>query len=389
MIVGSLFSGVGGMDLGLERAGFEHAFFCEADEWRRKIIAHHWPGVPVYHDVRDVARDDLGQGEEGDESGRLREMGGVGHRPDVQQDDARLDTRIDLLCGGFPCQDVSVAGKRAGLAGERSGLFFEFARIADTLRPGFLLIENVFGLFSSHGGRDFGVVLETLAECGYGVAWRTFDSQHFGVPQRRRRVFILACLDPADPRGAAERAGEVLAVGASCERHSQKGQQAEPDIAGTLGARTGAGRGGGTRTTDLDGHGVYVTDHYYVEDHEDGTLRSNGTGGSRTDRQPIVFNMFPTKGTGTGLQARETDTAASVTALPPTRTDRGVYVAGSGVRRLTPIECERLQSWPDDFTNPTGKEPDSRRYAAIGDGVTANVTEWIGRRLILKGERSG
>jgi DNA-cytosine methyltransferase len=102
--------------------------------------------------------------------------------------------RVDLLCGGFPCQDVSVAGQRRGLAGSRSGLFHEFARIAGTLRPRWLLVENVPGLLSSNGGRDFGVVLGTLADLGYGLGWRVLDSRFFGVPQRRRRVFVVGAL---------------------------------------------------------------------------------------------------------------------------------------------------------------------------------------------------
>jgi site-specific DNA-cytosine methylase len=110
----------------------------------------------------------------------------------------------DLLCGGFPCQDLSVAGQRAGLAGDRSGLFFEFARIIDAFRPRWVLVENVPGLLSSNGGRDFGVVLGTLADLGYGVGWRILDSRFFGVPQRRRRVFIVGARADGDPRAAAD-----------------------------------------------------------------------------------------------------------------------------------------------------------------------------------------
>ncbi len=164
------------MDIGLAWAGFRHLFFAEIDPYCRAVLAARFPGVPVYDDVRDV-----------DAS--------AGH--------------VDLLCGGFPCQDLSVAGKRAGLAGARSGLFHEFMRIGDALRPRAVLLENVEGLYSSNGGRDFGVVLNALAERGYLVTWRTLDAQHFGVPQRRRRVFVCAIAD-GDPR--AERIGEVLAL---------------------------------------------------------------------------------------------------------------------------------------------------------------------------------
>jgi len=173
---GSLFSGVGGMDIGLSWAGFRHLFLCEIDAYCQAVLRERFPGVQIYEDVRDVGAD---------------------------------AGSPDLLCGGFPCQDLSVAGKRAGLEGERSGLFHEFVRIADALRPRALLVENVEGLYSSNGGRDFGVVLDSLAELGYLASWRTLDAQHFGVPQRRRRVFVLAIAD-GDP--GAERIGEVLAL---------------------------------------------------------------------------------------------------------------------------------------------------------------------------------
>jgi DNA-cytosine methyltransferase len=171
--VGSLFTGVGGVDLGLERAGCKIAFQCEVDPWRRRVLARHWPHVPCYHDVRALRGEEL--------------------------------PHVHLLCGGFPCQDLSVAGRRAGLEGERSGLFYEFARLADELvRPGgYVLIENVPGLLSSPGrdketgidrtGRDFAIILATLADLGFhDLAYRVLDSRFFGVPQRRRRVYILA-----------------------------------------------------------------------------------------------------------------------------------------------------------------------------------------------------
>ncbi|HRC62622.1 MAG TPA: DNA (cytosine-5-)-methyltransferase, partial [Dehalococcoidia bacterium] len=158
---GSTFSGVGGLDLGLRRAGLDHAFFAELDPWRRAVLAAHWPGVDVYDDVHAV-------------------RSGAGP--------------VDVLAGGFPCQDVSIAGHRRGLAGARSGLFFEFARIAADLQPRWLLVENVPGLLTANGGRDFGCVLAELADLGYGVAWRHLDARYFGVAQRRRRVFLVGHL---------------------------------------------------------------------------------------------------------------------------------------------------------------------------------------------------
>lgn len=173
MNVVSLFTGVGGFDLGLERAGHRIVGQCEADANARKVLRRHWPDVPIHEDVNTY---------EPTES-------------------------ADLVAGGFPCQDLSVAGKRAGLAGERSGLFFEAARISDVVLGdgGWVLVENVPGLLSSNGGADFGIVLATLADLGFhDLAWRVLDSRYFGVPQRRRRVFILA------RRSRGRRAAEVL-----------------------------------------------------------------------------------------------------------------------------------------------------------------------------------
>ena len=170
MKVGSLFTGIGGADIGFERAGATIEWQCEIDKHASSVLARHWPGVPNHGDVTMIGAH-------------------VG--------------KVDLICGGFPCQDVSVAGRRAGLAGERSGLWFEFHRIARELRPEWLLIENVPGLLSSHQGADFAVILQGLAELGYGVAWRVLDAQYFGLAQRRKRVFIVGHLGDG-------RAAEVL-----------------------------------------------------------------------------------------------------------------------------------------------------------------------------------
>lgn len=175
---GSLFAGIGGVDLALERAGMRCAFQVEIDAACRSVLAKHWPDVPRYDDVRTVGRHNL--------------------------------PAVDVLAGGWPCQDFSVAGHRAGLGGQRSGLWWEFRRLIAELAPRWVLAENVPGLFSSwtpvddppsgmgHGQRwevdernDFAAVVASLVELGYGVAWRVADAQHFGVPQRRRRIFLV------------------------------------------------------------------------------------------------------------------------------------------------------------------------------------------------------
>lgn len=343
-VCGSLFSSVGGMDIGLSRAGFKHAFFCEADEWRRSILARHWPGVPIHHDVRAVAREHS----ESPEGSRVGDGTGGELRPG----------RVDLIAGGFPCQDLSVAGRRRGLAGERSGLFYEFARIADELvRPGgWILIENVLGLLSSHNGRDFGIVLATLAEIGFmDGAWRVLDAQHFGVPQRRRRVFILA------RRARGDRAREVLLEPEGGRWDLAPGYEAR--------AQAAAGAGGG----------AYVAGS---------PSRRYGKGVNTTvdDGAIVVSRMPSTNHGGWRIGAEEAAGGALVVAAldrgqgGPDDSAQGGHLTAhtGGVRRLTPTECERLMGWPDGWTEPGS---DSKRYAACGDGVVSYVAEWIGRRL--------
>jgi DNA-cytosine methyltransferase len=154
----SLFSGIGGFDLGFDRAGMVCAGQVEFDEKARAVLAKHWPDVPRLNDVREVNGDEFGS--------------------------------IDLICGGFPCQDVSVAGRRAGLAGERSGLWHEFHRLIEAILPSWIVIENVPGLLSSNGGEDIQIIIDSLTQIGYAVDIDIKDAQEFGVAQRRRRVFL-------------------------------------------------------------------------------------------------------------------------------------------------------------------------------------------------------
>jgi DNA (cytosine-5)-methyltransferase 1 len=172
MRVLDLFSGIGGFSLGLERAGMTTAAFCEIEPFCRRVLAKHWPNVPIYDDVRELS------------AARLA-ADGIG---------------VDVICGGFPCQDISIAGKAAGLDGERSGLWREYARLVGELRPRFVIVENVAALL----GRGLGDVLGDLAALGYDAEWHCIPASHVGAPHERDRLWVVAYADNGQRAAASE-----------------------------------------------------------------------------------------------------------------------------------------------------------------------------------------
>lgn len=371
--VGSMFSGIGGFDLGFERVGIPVAWSCEIDKDARKVLAEHWPTVPCYNDVKELD----------------------GTAPGV-----------DVLCGGFPCQDLSVAGNRAGLAGERSGLFHEFMRVAGALAPRWVVIENVPGLLSSEDGRDMGTVLGTLADLGYGWAYRVLDAQFFGVAQRRRRVFIVGCL--GDPACAAS----VLFEPESCDGDSPPSREAgaraaTPATVSTL-------QGGGHRGSRIDAEGAagghlvpaLRASNPYGDHHGDegrlviaDTLRSHPRPGSNSlgalafhqIQDPITEDdLSPALGaktSGMGVAFSENQRGEVLETEISHQLATGGGKPGQGypavrqdmqVRRLTPLECERLQGFPDGWTASLS---DSARYRTLGNAVAVPVAQWIAAQI--------
>ena len=343
MNVLSLFSGVGGIDLGLEAAGHHTIGFCEIDPKCREILAHHWPGIPIYEDVTTL-------------------------NPEEYRG------RVDLVAGGSPCQDLSVAGRRKGLDGERSGLFWHQCRIADQSYARWFLWENVAGALTSNNGADFAAVLWGITgthpavpdggwrSCGVVVGpkrtavWRLFDARWFGVPQRRRRVFIVA--------GTRNECGpEVLLESSSSPRDSAPSGETEQEVAGTL--------GGGTPSSGPRSDTDRMT---FVPTKEvTSTLRASSMNvDDNTAQDGHLISMI--SGPLTAREAKGPNTTVDGAALVPN---------GAAVRRLTPLECERLMGWPDNWTGQgvNGPIADSHRYRMCGNGVVSNITEWIGRRL--------
>jgi DNA (cytosine-5)-methyltransferase 1 len=178
-----LFSGIGGFSLGLERAGMRTVAFCEIDPYCQRVLRRHWPDVPVFGDVRNLAAEALvdAAGLTGNGRKLRAEYGG-------KRAFAQSRRQIDLICGGFPCQDISVAGKGAGITGERSGLWSEFARIVGEVRPRYVVVENVAALL----GRGIERVLGNLAALGFDAEWHCIPACAVGAPHRRDRVWIVA-----------------------------------------------------------------------------------------------------------------------------------------------------------------------------------------------------
>lgn len=196
----SLFAGVGGFDLAMTRRGIKVVATVEIDKKCNEVLAKRFPDATQFTDIQQITGKDL--------------------------IDAGFNPTKGILTGGFPCQDLSVAGKRAGLAGARSGLFWEIRRLVEETQTEWFILENVPGLLSSNGGKDFGIVLGEMADLGYSLGWRVLDAQYFGVPQRRRRVFIVG-----SRTGGAGSIGKVLFEREGVRRNPTQSQPQREDSA--------------------------------------------------------------------------------------------------------------------------------------------------------------
>lgn len=309
--VASFFAGIGGFDLGFERAGFETIYQCELNDYCRNILGHYWPHVKRETDIKEVQVNDI--------------------------------PKAEVWCAGFPCQDVSLARARprAGLKGERSGLFYPFADLLSGALPPFVVLENVPGLLNSHEGRDFGIVIQTLAELGYGVGWRVLNSRFFGVPQSRQRVYIVGCYN--DPGRAASILFEPECGTGHLEKSGESGKASVSPFMER--AERTVSRSGKSKKQLI----VNPDDEVYVP--------------------KLSFCLAATTGRHTGTDWSRT------------------YIAyRNRARRLTPTECEGLQGFPAGWTLPDAlfdqsADIDSLRYHALGNAVTVPVTEWVASRI--------
>ncbi|MFD2207197.1 DNA (cytosine-5-)-methyltransferase [Kiloniella antarctica] len=446
---GSVCSGIEAATVAWEPLGWKPAFFSEIEKFPRAVLQHHWPDVPLHGDFTTIKGDEY--------------------------------ESIDLLVGGTPCQSFSVAGLRGGMDDDRGNLALEFLRLAKRTGAKWVVWENVPGVLSSNGGRDFGSLLGALGELGFQWAYRVLDAQYFGVPQRRRRVFVVGYLGK-----------EIHPAAVLFERHSLCGnsapsREAGQEIAGTLEASLGRSRGAGTPigaiTTDTSklshwsggphpslcqsargsggiamsnqelfsqgGAGLVGTEFFgggncsgpinvaatltakgCRQDFEVETFVAHRSSGHGTYSEGIgtlravggdvgpgsenLITAYRTAGDGAVYEEGDktaplttgTDKSANIVAFAQNSRDElrempyaGALSANPGmkqtsyvrdgmaVRRLTPVECERLQGLPDNHTQipyrnkPAELCPDGPRYKAIGNSMPEPVMRWLGERI--------
>jgi DNA (cytosine-5)-methyltransferase 1 len=407
----SVCSGIEAATVAWHSLGWEPVGFSEIEPFPSAVLAHHYPHVPNFGDMTKFQEWPLDAG------------------------------AIDLLVGGTPCQSFSVAGLRQGLRDPRGNLMLTYLAIAARLRPRWVVWENVPGVLSSSGGRDFASFLGGLGQLGYGWAYRVLDAQwvrsnrhSHAVPQRRRRVFVVGCF------GNATAAAKVLFERESVQRHSAKSGAAREEITGNVEASVGTGfftshnvapclettsndysradgftmvaqpiantlGSRGVRShTELDGHGAYIP--VAIQGNLIGRDKGGPTGvGASTDGAMYTMTKADVHGVAQVIpldlrnsqrdpdkhdaQNRQGLGVGSVGDPAPTVDASFVHGVAQAmtVRRLTPRECERLQGFPDDYTLiPWRKKaaedcPDGSRYKALGNSMAVNCMEWIGERI--------
>lgn len=335
LTLGSIFAGVGGFDLGFRNIGFKTSWMIEWDTNCQHILRRHFPESQLLGDVKGIS--------------------------------AKKLSYVDVATFGSPCQDMSHAGKRSGISGSRSSMFFEAMRILKEINPKVIIWENVFGSLTSNNGNDFARVIENLAYGNRRVAYRVLDSQYFGVPQRRKRVFAVSCTQDLDPR-------KILDI----KNHT-------------------------TKIEDIDKKKCLFS----IQDVRSLDKKQNGKGWSDAN----VSYTLDTKATQ-GIAARISKTSIGFKPgqSSSARTDGSMFeicptleTCGGGnnkpaiaiaenescvVRRITPLESERLQGFPDEWTKfgfdaskNVVEMSNSSRYSQMGNAVTVNVAEWIAKNV--------
>jgi DNA (cytosine-5)-methyltransferase 1 len=312
MKFGSLFSGVGGFDLGLRDAGWECVWQVEKDEHCQQVLKYHWPEASLYGDIQDVKGQDL--------------------------------EPVEAICFGSPCQDLSISGRKAGIDGDNSKMFFEAVRVIGEMRestrgtfPRWIIWENVIGALSSQNGEDFERVLQEMDLLGAAlIEWAVLDAQYFGLPQRRKRVFLIACFDPQE---AARCRPQILPVPKGNRRYlAPSGVRNTGDPKYSQGFY-GEGIKSALERVTL---GCITANIYH----------RNSVSSQALSQGHVVVQELPNG-----------DTI---------------------VRKLTPEECELAMGWPEGYTSHRAdrrRNSMERRYQMIGNGVASPVATWVARKV--------
>jgi DNA (cytosine-5)-methyltransferase 1 len=373
MRYGSVCSGIEAATCAWDGLGWIPQWFSEIEPFPSAVLTHHYPHVPNLGDMTKYKEWNCGA--------------------------------IDLLVGGTPCQSFSVAGLRKGLEDPRGNLMLTYVGLLDRFKPKWCVWENVPGVLSSNQGRDFGAFLGALAQFGYGFAYSVLDAQYFGVAQRRRRVFVVGCL------AGWESAATVLFEPESLSGHPAPSRKKRQEVAATITARFGVSRNNheecvvanrmvafGEYTDDGTASAIKARDYKDAIDLIAYNISFCDVNGTRKDRPNGGLYVSETDITKTLNQSGvETYACAEVAPTigssgpPYSRTGNerveadALAISSLAVRRLTPVECERLQGFPDEYTNiPWHKlqeSPDGLRYKALGNSMAVPVMKWIGQRI--------
>ena len=344
---GSVCSGVEAATVAWHSLGWRPQWFSEIEKFPSAVLKHHYPSVP--------------------------------NRGDMTNFKEWPDEPIDVLVGGTPCQSFSVAGLRKGLDDPRGNLMLTYLAIAAKYRPKWLVWENVPGVLSSNGGLDFASLLRGMGELGYGFAYRVLDAQYFGVAQRRKRVFVVGYL------GDWRRAAAVL-----FERHSLQGNIAPRRQEGekvadtpTVGANQYSGFNRETVAQCLTTRtGTALNPFMETLPVTTGALCAR-TGQSISVQDASQSHLLPVIAFPAEMSGTQSATTVNLSPALSVKHTTAVHSA-SAVRRLTPIECERLQGFPDNYTDirlNDKQTPDGPRYKAMGNSMAVPVMNWIGERI--------
>ena len=344
-----LFAGIGGFRLGLERAGHECVWASEFMPKAASIYQHNFGDAPDGRDIRTVHPDEI---------------------PDA-----------DLLCGGFPCATFSVAGKRTGFGTEdtRGTLFFEICRIISHKRIPYIFLENVKGLLNHDEGRTFGIIVASLDELGYDVQWECLNSKNFGVPQNRERVFIIGNLR-GKPRP------KVFPLGKCISKYDGQNNPQEIDekkeIEGSPESTSTRHVGDVNKVPFVTGKVMETRDVFpTIDGHYWKGIQNNQGRGAVLQVRPVLTVDRENKRQNGRMIKGHNEPVFTLTAQ-----DRHGLLIGTSLRKITPLECERLQGFPDNWTKWYADKkivPDTQRYERCGRAVTVNVIYEMAKRLPL------